>query len=49
MIFRQLNQGTACRTYLIGDEGSREALIVDPVLDYVGDYLIVRRRVPRRS
>ena len=38
MIFEQLNPH-ACRTYLIGDEKSRETILVDPVLEHVGDYL----------
>jgi sulfur dioxygenase len=38
MIFEQLNPH-ACRTYLIGDEKSREAILVDPVLEHVEDYL----------
>lgn len=38
MIFTQLNPGS-CRTYLIADEKSREAVLVDPVLEQVPDYL----------
>ena len=38
MIFTQLNPG-ACRTYLIADEKSNEAVLVDPVLEHVQDYL----------
>lgn len=38
MIFEQLNPH-ACRTYLLGDEKSREAFLVDPVLEHVEDYL----------
>ncbi|HUD70918.1 MAG TPA: MBL fold metallo-hydrolase [Dongiaceae bacterium] len=38
MIFRQLNPGP-CRTYLVGDETTREVALVDPVLDRVQDYL----------
>jgi sulfur dioxygenase len=38
MIFKQLNPG-ACRTYLIAAEKSREALLIDPVLNYVETYL----------
>ncbi len=37
MIFRQLNPHS-CWTYLIADERSREAAIIDPVLDHVQDY-----------
>ncbi len=40
MIFTQLNPG-ACRTYLIADEKSKEAVLVDPVLEHVPDYLRV--------
>jgi len=38
MIFKQLNPGP-CRTYLIGSEKTREAALIDPVLDRVEDYL----------
>jgi sulfur dioxygenase len=38
MIFKQLNVGS-CRTYLIAAEKSREALLVDPVLNYIDNYL----------
>lgn len=38
MIFEQLNPN-ACRTYLTGDEKSREAVLIDPVLEHVEDYL----------
>lgn len=37
--FRQLNPG-ACRTYLVGARGTREAALVDPVLDRLDDYLV---------
>jgi glyoxylase-like metal-dependent hydrolase (beta-lactamase superfamily II)/rhodanese-related sulfurtransferase len=40
MIFRQLNPGP-CRTYLVGSEKTREAALVDPVLDRVEDYLAI--------
>jgi sulfur dioxygenase len=44
MIFEQLNQG-ACKTYLIASEETREAMLVDPVLERVDAYLDeVRRR-----
>ena len=39
MIFEQLNPG-ACRTYLIGDEQSPQAILVDPVLEHVPEYLM---------
>ena len=38
MIFTQLNPGP-CRTYLIGDEQSKQAALVDPVLEHVQEYL----------
>lgn len=38
MIFTQLNPGS-CRTYLIADEKSKEAVLVNPVLEHVPDYL----------
>ena len=38
MIFKQLNK-ISCKTYLIGSENTREALVVDPVLDYVPEYV----------
>lgn len=38
MLFQQLNPH-ACRTYLIGDEKSHEATLIDPVLEHVEDYL----------
>lgn len=43
MLFRQLNQDIPCRTYLVADERSRLAMLVDPVLDHVGDYMLVLR------
>ena len=36
MIFEQLNPA-ACRTYLIADK--KNAVLIDPVIDHVGDYL----------
>jgi glyoxylase-like metal-dependent hydrolase (beta-lactamase superfamily II)/rhodanese-related sulfurtransferase len=38
MIFKQLNPGP-CRTYLVASEKTREAALVDPVIDRVEDYL----------
>jgi glyoxylase-like metal-dependent hydrolase (beta-lactamase superfamily II)/rhodanese-related sulfurtransferase len=38
MIFTQLNPGP-CRTYLIGDEQSKQAVLVDPVLEHVQEYI----------
>ncbi len=40
MIFDQLNPG-ACRTYLIGDNQSHQAILVDPVLEHVPEYIKV--------
>jgi glyoxylase-like metal-dependent hydrolase (beta-lactamase superfamily II)/rhodanese-related sulfurtransferase len=37
-VLRQLNPG-ACRTYLIGSESTKDAALIDPVLDHVGAYL----------
>jgi len=37
MLFTQLNPG-ACRTYLIADEESRQAVLVDPVLERAPKY-----------
>ncbi len=46
MLCEQLNPG-ACRTYLVGDEKSREVMLVDPHLDYLDTYLelITKRRL----
>lgn len=38
MILEQLNPH-ACRTYLIGDEGTDLVVLVDPVLEHVDEYL----------
>jgi glyoxylase-like metal-dependent hydrolase (beta-lactamase superfamily II)/rhodanese-related sulfurtransferase len=38
MIFKQLNPGY-CRTYLVGSEKTREAALIDPVLERVENYL----------
>lgn len=38
MIFTQLNPGP-CRTYLVASETTREAAIVDPVIDRVEEYM----------
>jgi sulfur dioxygenase len=38
MVFQQLNPG-ACRTYLIGSESTREAALIDPVLEHVDHYM----------
>jgi len=40
MIFKQLNPGS-CRTYLIASDRTREAALVDPVLEHVEAYLKV--------
>ena len=39
MRFEQLNEGTWARTYLIVDENSSEAALVDPVYDYLETYI----------
>jgi glyoxylase-like metal-dependent hydrolase (beta-lactamase superfamily II) len=38
-IFEELNGGAACRTYLLACPRTREALLVDPVLEHVPHYL----------
>ncbi|HYO52189.1 MBL fold metallo-hydrolase [Archangium sp.] len=38
-IFEELNGGASCRTYLIVSPRTREALIVDPVLEMVPGYM----------
>ncbi|WP_158501684.1 MBL fold metallo-hydrolase [Vitiosangium sp. GDMCC 1.1324] len=38
-IFEELNGGASCRTYLIVSPRTREALIVDPVLELVPAYM----------
>ncbi|WNG40632.1 MBL fold metallo-hydrolase [Archangium violaceum] len=38
-IFEELNGGASCRTYLIACPRTREALIVDPVLELVPSYM----------
>jgi glyoxylase-like metal-dependent hydrolase (beta-lactamase superfamily II) len=38
-IFEELNGGASCRTYLIVSPRTREALIVDPVLELVPGYM----------
>ncbi len=38
LVFKQLNPG-ACRTYLVGSEPTKEAALIDPVLDHVESYL----------
>ncbi|MHC4252690.1 MAG: MBL fold metallo-hydrolase [Planctomycetota bacterium] len=43
MIFKQLNPH-ACRTYLVGAEGSQDVVLVDPVLDHLSDYLDLLKR-----
>jgi sulfur dioxygenase len=39
LIFEELNGGASCRTYLIACARTREAIIVDPVLELVPGYL----------
>ena len=43
MRLRQLNDGP-CRTYLVASEKTRQAALVDPVLDRVDDYLKLLER-----
>lgn len=38
MKFEQLNPG-ACRTYLLSEEDKNQCVLIDPVIDHVGDYL----------
>lgn len=38
MIFRQLNED-ACKTYLLANEKTREAVLIDPVIIYTDKYL----------
>ncbi len=38
MLFKQLND-TACHTYLLGSEKTKEAILVDPVLERIDQYL----------
>ena len=37
-LYEQLNP-YACKTYLIGIEGSNEIVLIDPVIDHVRDYV----------
>lgn len=39
VIFEELNGGASCRTYLVACPRTREALIVDPVLELVPGYV----------
>jgi len=39
LIFEELNGGASCRTYLIACARTREAIVVDPVLELVPGYL----------
>lgn len=41
--FDQLNPG-ACRTYVIGRRNSKEAALVDPVLDRLEDYIVYLKK-----
>ncbi|WP_454063923.1 hypothetical protein [Candidatus Nitrospira salsa] len=43
MIFEELNSG-ACRNYLIGDQASEQAILVDPVLEHVQEYIKIWRK-----
>ena len=40
MIFRQLNK-TPCKTYLISSEKTKEAIIIDPVLENLNEYISI--------
>ncbi len=40
MIFQELN-GTQCKTYLVGCENTRKALLADPVRERIDRYLAV--------
>lgn len=41
---QQLNEGAACRSYLLADPESREAVIIDPVLERVEPHVEALRR-----
>ncbi len=43
LIFEQVNPH-ACRTYLVKAEGTNEAILIDPVLDHVDNYLQLLKR-----
>src|SRR5579864_2367702 len=43
MMIRQLGK-TACRTYLLVSEKTREAVFIDPLLENAGDYLTLLRK-----
>ena len=43
IIYKELN-GRSCRTYLVYDKRSREAIIIDPVIDLVEDYLRILKQ-----
>lgn len=43
MIFKQLNKAS-CKTYLIGSEKTKEAIVVDPVLEHVNEYVSLMKK-----
>jgi glyoxylase-like metal-dependent hydrolase (beta-lactamase superfamily II) len=40
IVCEQLNPD-ACKTYLIGVKESQEAVLIDPVIDHINDYVIL--------
>ncbi len=49
MIFKQLfDQKSSTYTYLIASSKGREALIIDPVLENVKDYIILLKELDLR-
>ena len=49
MIFKQLfDQKSSTYTYLIASSKGREALIIDPVLENVSDYMILLKELDLR-
>ena len=49
MIFKQLfDQKSSTYTYLIASSKGREALIIDPVLENVSDYIILLKELDLR-
>jgi len=43
MIFRQLNDD-ACKTYLVANENTQEAVLIDPVITYTDNYLSMLKK-----
>ena len=49
MIFKQLfDQKSSTYTYLIASSKGREALIIDPVIENVSDYIILLKELDLR-